>query len=64
VYDASAANNETAIEVTNGNTGEWKEVEVVLSNHGFTREGPLSSDLGLEHVAGANTVFHMVEVKR
>jgi hypothetical protein len=64
VYDASAANNETAIEVTNGNTGEWKEVEVALSNYGFTREGPLGSDLGLEHVAGANTVFHMIEVER
>jgi hypothetical protein len=64
VYDAKADAQKPALEVTNANSGDWKEAVVVLKDHRFLRKGPQQSDLGLEHVAGESAVFHMVEVER
>jgi hypothetical protein len=63
-YDASGNSNKTAFQVSNTGTNNWKEKIVTINDYVFSRRGPNNSDIGLEYVSGANTIFHMVEVMR
>jgi hypothetical protein len=54
----------SAVVVGCENTGEWKEAIVTLRDAVFNQGLPGSADLILRHVAGADTIFHMIELDR
>lgn len=64
VYDAKGGAGKTALTVTNGDSGKWKEATATLSNANFGHRGPHGSDLSLVNGSDENTLFHLVEVRR
>jgi hypothetical protein len=54
----------TAVNITNQNTGQWRERTVVVADGAFGNGGPRQADLVLEHVAGDDTIFHLIEILR
>jgi hypothetical protein len=64
LYDAVADPDKTAFEVTNTDTGRWKEQVVTLDDGNFGNRADNDSDLVLAHVSGDDTTFHMIELTR
>ena len=63
-YDAAGEPRKSAMATRNGDTGRWKEATVTLRDARFGNRGPHNTDLALVHTGGADTLFHMVEVKK
>ncbi|OPZ22077.1 MAG: hypothetical protein BWZ10_00458 [candidate division BRC1 bacterium ADurb.BinA364] len=63
-YDSTSEPDKLAREVTNTDSGLWKELTLDLADAHFDNRGPMESDLWLANSDEQNEIFHMVEIRK
>ncbi len=63
-YDSTSGAEKSAIVVKKGNSNQWKEVVLDLSDVAFTNRQEGGTDLSLYNMGDDDDTFHMVEVTR
>jgi hypothetical protein len=63
-YDSTSGAEKSAIVVKKGNSNQWKEVVLDLTDVAFTNRQEGGTDLSLYNMGDDDDTFHMVEVTR
>lgn len=63
-YDSKSDPQKEAFSIINGDSGEWKEITIILDDVIFENRGQRQSDLSIQSSGEDDAVFHLLELTK